>query len=143
MTLDVVLPVPSGRPMVTGGTSTLGYMVMGVGPLDVTLTLLNGMPPIVMGAIVKVTVVVDVTKTVAGAPFVLVVVTVPYSNDVTYWLGEMVVDEPSELVGKTSTHGAEQLTVGLLKTSGPTYTTLSLSAPGSGSQTLTSVVKPR
>jgi hypothetical protein len=51
--------------------------------------------------------------------------------------------ELSRLVGMTSTHGAEQVTMGLVKMSGPTYTTLSWPLPGSGTHTLTSVVKPR
>jgi hypothetical protein len=74
----------------------------------------------IMEGIVMVTVVVEVTKTVAGAPFTDVIAVVPYSSEVTYLLGDMVVGELRWLVGKTRTHGAEQLNVGLEKTPVPT-----------------------
>lgn len=66
----------------------------------------------------------------------------PYSSDVVYSDGDMVVSWPRVLVGNTRTQGGEQAAVGLSQISGPTYTTLILSEPSKGSQTLTSVVKP-
>jgi hypothetical protein len=54
-----------------------------VDPLDVILKLEKGIPETVMGEIVIVIIVVEVTNTVAEAPLTDVIPTVPYSSDVT------------------------------------------------------------
>jgi hypothetical protein len=58
-------------------------MMIDVGPLDVILKLEKGIPETVMGGIVMVIIVVEVTNTVAGATLTDVIRKVPYSSEVT------------------------------------------------------------
>lgn len=62
-----------------------------------------------------VTVVVDVTKMVAGMPLLVTVVSEPYSKDVVYGVTEIVDGDRNELVGKINRQVDGQLTVGLVK----------------------------
>jgi hypothetical protein len=78
----VELPSPSGSVRTTGGTSTLGKMVMGISPDVDTLTLEKPMPSVIIGGTEMVTVVVFVTKAVVATPPTVVLEKPPYSSEV-------------------------------------------------------------
>lgn len=142
----VVPPSPSGSRTPMGGMSTLGEATNPpVACPWVTLTLENGIPPpggMVMIGISIVTVAVVVKKVVTAWVPIMVVPVCPYSNDVVKSPGSISVPYGRVLLGMTRMQGGEHLAVGAVQTSVPTYTTSILSSPGSGSHTLTSVVKP-
>jgi hypothetical protein len=71
----------------------------------VTLTLAYCIESIVMAGMVMVMVVVRVTNVVMTWPLMVVGPLAPYSRDVTYWPGSMVMVSGSLLGGKTRTHG--------------------------------------
>jgi len=102
------------------------------------------MPSVTIGVTERVTVVVVVTKTLVSTPPTLVSEKPPYSSEVTYLLGMIVVGEPNDDVGMISRQDLTvQVTVGNAHTSVPTHTMSTWSLPGSGTHTLTSVEKPR
>jgi len=107
----VVPPSPSGSGTAIGGISTLGdtLSVEDVWPL-VMLTFEYCRPSVVMGSIFNVMVVVVVKKVVMTCPPTMVVALRPYSTDVVYLPGDIVVAELSELVGNTRMQGAGQVT---------------------------------
>lgn len=109
----VVPPSPSGSGTGIGLRSTLGLTVMAllVWPW-VTFTLEYCMPSVVTRLGRSVTVVVFVMNVVTTAPPTVVSSSAPYSREVVYDPGSIVVLLLRELVGKTSRQGGEHSTSG-------------------------------